>query len=187
MNDLLLLSTLLDGPAHGYVLKKRIGLITGQREMHNNILYPLLKRFVQAGWVTRKTTPGERGQIRERYALTAKGKQQLLRRLGDFSTKDASSPQAFQMRVGLFGILDEATREKILTGREIWLRQRAEKLANLSTAMDLGEWGSEVVAFLRSEVETELNWSKELRTKILRRERRRFQTTRGRSTQEEQK
>jgi len=81
MNDLLLLATLLGGPQHGYALKKQVGLITGQREMHNNLVYPLLRGFGQNGWISKRTAAGQRGQTREVYALTTKGKQELLRRL----------------------------------------------------------------------------------------------------------
>jgi DNA-binding PadR family transcriptional regulator len=168
MNDLLLLASLLGEPAHGYALKKRVGQITGQSDMHNNLVYPLLKRFVTAGWVGRRTVPGERGQTRERYALTAKGKQELVRRLREFNEKDAASHDAFHLRVGLFAVLDPAARKNILDGREKWLTQRANKLAGLSAAMDLGEWGGEVVEFLHGQVEAERKWVVELRKQMLR-------------------
>jgi DNA-binding PadR family transcriptional regulator len=164
MNDLLLLATLLGGPAHGYALKKRVGQITGQSDMHNNLVYPLLKRFVAAGWVSRKTVPGDRGQTRERYALTSKGKQELLRRLEEFTPKDAASAEAFQFRVGLFGFVDPTARERILQLRETWLARRAERFSNLS-AMELGEWGGEVVSFLRKQVDSERKWTARLRKK----------------------
>lgn len=44
MNDLLILAALLEGPKHGYALKKHAGLISGQTDMHNNLVYPLLRR-----------------------------------------------------------------------------------------------------------------------------------------------
>jgi DNA-binding PadR family transcriptional regulator len=169
MNDLLLLSTLLAGPQHGYALKKRIGLMTGHGEMHNNLVYPLLKRFVAQGWVSCRTVPGERGQTRERYALTAKGRQELLRRLREFSCKDAASADAFHLRVGLFAVLDAEARERILASREGWLEQRGNILANLASAMDLGEWGGEVVAHLRGRIQAERQWTAELKRKALRR------------------
>ena len=65
MNDLLLLSLLLAGPQHGYALKKRAGLISGQPAMHNNLVYPLLRRFVENKWVKQKVAAGERGQTRQ--------------------------------------------------------------------------------------------------------------------------
>ena len=64
MSDLLVLATLLRGPTHGYALKEQIGMITGQGDLHNNLVYPLLRRFVAEGWVTRRTVNGERENAR---------------------------------------------------------------------------------------------------------------------------
>src|ERR1700740_469510 len=110
MNDLLLLANLLGGPLHGYALKKQVALISGTPDMHNNLVYPLLRRFVGKGWVRQKRTPGERGQTRLVYSLTSAGRAELLRRLSDFEEGEAHSPEAFQVRVGLFGFLDPGVR-----------------------------------------------------------------------------
>ncbi len=165
MNDLLLLSTLLDGPKHGYALKKQIALITGHGEMHNNLVYPLLKRFVANGWVSRRETAGERGQTRELYALTAKGRTQIIQQLSDFPPKTASSAEAFALRIGLFDILDSSARTQILEAREKWLANRARILANLPTAISLGEWPKQVVSFLLVQAQTELKWIAKLKKK----------------------
>ena len=167
MSDLLLLSTLLAGPQHGYALKKRIGLMTGHGEMHNNLVYPLLKRFVAEGWVKPRKVPGERGQTRACYALTGKGRRELLRRLREFSRKEAASEDAFHLRVGLFAVLDAEARANILAGREDWLEQRGKTLRNLAAAQELGEWGGEVVAYRRRQVESEKKWAARLRQKAL--------------------
>lgn len=172
MNDLLLLSTLLAGPQHGYALKKRIGLMTGHGEMHNNLVYPLLKRFVAEGWVKQRKVPGERGQTRESYALTGPGRRELLRRLREFSRKEAASEDAFHLRVGLFAVLDAEARAKILADRQEWLEQRGNTLANLAAAMELGAWGGEVVAYRRRQVQAEKKWTAELRQKALGRKKR---------------
>lgn len=171
MNDLLLLATLLGGPAHGYALKKQVGQITGQSDMHNNLVYPLLKRFVAAGWVSRKTVAGERGQTRERYSLTSEGRKELLRRLEQFTPKDAASADAFQLRVGLFAFLGDVARERIVEQREAWLAKRAERLNYLAANMELGEWGTKVVAFLRKQVDSERKWTAGLRKKAAERKR----------------
>jgi DNA-binding PadR family transcriptional regulator len=167
MNDLLLLAALLGGAQHGYALKKRIGQLTGHGEMHNNLVYPLLKRFVAAGWVSRKTVPGERGQTRERYALTRPGREELLRRLAEFTPKDAASEDAFHLRVGLFAVLDVTARERILAGREQWLKERDNILRNLVVAMDLGAWGGEVIGFRRSQIAAERKWTVALKQRAL--------------------
>jgi hypothetical protein len=62
MTDLVLLSALLGGPAYGYALKRTAGLIFGNGVLHNNVVYPLLKKFVASGWVEQTTVPGDRGQ-----------------------------------------------------------------------------------------------------------------------------
>ena len=166
MTDLLILACLLDGPAHGYALKKRVGFITGRNALHNNLVYPLLRRFVGQGWVSRKTVPGERGQTRERYALTSNGRSELIRRLEEFSAKDAASPEAFHLRIGLFSVLGAEARSRILRMRDVWLTERAQRLAQLAVKMELGDWGSEVVVFLQAQIASELKWNMALKKRI---------------------
>lgn len=165
MNDLLLLSTLLAGPKHGYALKKQIAQITGQGEMHNNLVYPLLRRFVRNGWVSHRETAGQRGQTREQYAITTKGRQEIVDRIAVFSAKAAGSAEAFSFRVGLFEILEPAARTRILDEREKWLRNRANSLKNLSLTSLLGLWGGEVVKFLHAQALAEQKWISKLRRK----------------------
>ena len=100
MNDLIILATLLDGPKHGYQLKREAGFILGQGAMHNNLVYPLLRRFTAEGWVSKKTVPGERGQTRLQYAITALGRRELVARLSEFGESDASSFAGFMTRAG---------------------------------------------------------------------------------------
>ena len=166
MNDLLLLATLLSGPQHGYALKKQVGLITGQREMHNNLVYPLLRRFGENGWISKRTAAGQRGQTREVYALTNKGKQELHRRLGQFTGKEASSESAFRLRVGLFNVLDSDTQKRIVGERDRWLIAREQNLARLTAAVDLGVWGGEVVSYFREETRRERRWIAGLKRQI---------------------
>ena len=168
MSDLLLLATLLGGPQHGYALKKQVGLITGQREMHNNLVYPLLRRFGENGWISKRTAAGQRGQTREIYALTTKGKQELLRRLGQFTSKEAASESAFRLRVGLFGVLDVDTQKRIVPERDCWLIAREQNLTRLAAAVHLGVWGSEAVRFFREETRRERRWIAGLKRKIQR-------------------
>ena len=166
MNDLLLLANLLDGPKHGYALKKQVGLISGRAEMHNNLVYPLLRRFVKNGWVSKRASSGQRGQTREVYALTGKGKGELLRRLEAFTQKEAGSQNEFCLRVGLFMVLDTAARERIMRERDHWLAAREEKLRKLEAAVDVGNWGGEVVRFLRKQARSERSWISRLRRKL---------------------
>jgi DNA-binding PadR family transcriptional regulator len=168
MNDLLLLAALLAGPQHGYALKKQVGLITGRRAMHNNLVYPLLRRFVENGWVRQRQSAGQRGQTREVYALTTKGKQELKRRLGDYPQNEASSENGFRLRVGLFAILEAQTRQRILAGRDQFLASREQHLSRITAAVDPGLWGNEVVSFFREQVRSERTWIASLARKAKR-------------------
>src|SRR5271170_4670547 len=155
MNDLLLLASLLEGPKHGYALKKQAGLMSGQAEMHNNLVYPLLRRFVENGWVSKRQAAGQRGQTREVYALTAKGKQELMRRLSDDAEGEAVSDNGFRLRVGLFGILAAETRGRILNSRDQFLASRELRLSRISTEVEADTWSSEVMRFYREQIRAE--------------------------------
>ncbi|HEX6906827.1 MAG TPA: PadR family transcriptional regulator, partial [Terriglobales bacterium] len=124
MIDLIILANLLDGPKHGYALKKQAGMLFADSELHNNLVYPLLRRFTSQGWVTRKSAPGERGQTRQQYALTAAGRRALLERLNTFTEKEAHSTEEFLVRVGLFELLAPEARERVLNTRQRLLAQR---------------------------------------------------------------
>lgn len=162
MNDLLLLSMMLEGPKYGYQLKREAGLIMGQA-LHNNLVYPSLRRFLEEGWVSKKAVPGERGQTRQQYALSAEGRRHLFERLSEFGEDDASSEDSFHLRVGLFPALKPEVREKVLDLREEWLENRDKNLASLQANMELGKFGGETVRYMRKQIEVELEWIRHLR------------------------
>lgn len=162
MNDLLLLSMMLDGPKYGYQLKREAGLVMGQ-SLHNNLVYPTLRRFLDEGWVSKKAVPGERGQTRQQYLLSAQGRRHLFERLSEFSASDAASEGAFHLRVGLFPALKPETRENILGRREKWLQGRDQSLATLQANLELGKFGGEIVKYMRKQIEMELEWIRHLR------------------------
>jgi DNA-binding PadR family transcriptional regulator len=162
MIDLIILANLLDGPKHGYALKKQAAMVFGTSELHNNLVYPLLRRFTQDGWVTKKSAPGERGQTRQQYALTAAGRRALLEQLNHFDEKEAQSSEQFLLRAGLFELLEESTRQRILDARQQVLARREEHFARLQQ-IELGVYGREVVGFLRQHVNQESIWIRRLR------------------------
>ena len=163
MNDLLLLAMMLDGPKYGYQLKREAGWIMGQEALHNNLVYPMMRKFLEEGWVSKKAVPGERGQTRQQYALTAEGHRVLFERLNAFSDTDAASEGAFHLRVGVFPGLRSEAREAILGGRASYLQRRDGKLASLERNMDLGKFGGEVVRYMRKQIAMELEWIQHLR------------------------
>jgi len=162
MNDLIILATLLDGPKHGYQLKHEAGFILGRGDLHNNLIYPLLRRFTAEGWVSKKTVPGERGQTRQQYAITPLGRRELVVRLSEFTESDASSFSRFITRVGMFAVLEAPVRTRILQQRESYLQVREKKLNALRQGMDLGTYGGEVVQYLIEQIHSEVAWIRRL-------------------------
>jgi DNA-binding PadR family transcriptional regulator len=163
MTDLILLATLLPGPRHGYHLKRQAGFILGEGPLHNNLVYPQLRSFMKQKWVTRKPVPGERGQTRLQYALTALGRKELIARVSTFNEQDARSSSAFRFRVSMFELLEAEVRARILDLREEFLRSRIARLATIQENFELGVYAAEVTSQLRGDTQSELRWLSRLR------------------------
>jgi len=166
MNDLIILATLLAGPKHGYQLKREAGFIFGETALHNNLIYPMLRRFATEGLVTKKAVAGQRGQTRQQYSISPLGRKTLIERLSQFSEQDSGSFPNFVTRVGMFEILGRETREFILKRREDYLLHRQQQFAILQENMKLGLYGGDVVGFFRSQIEAELQWIQRLQRRI---------------------
>jgi len=158
-----MLAMMLDEPKYGYQLKREAAWITGQGELHNNLVYPMLRSFLEKGWVSKKEVAGQRGQTRQQYALSALGRKTLLDRLSRFSEDDASSEGAFHLRVGLFLALEPEVRNEILDRRDNYLLRRDQKLKALLANIEVGKFGGEIIRHMRKKIELELAWVRHLR------------------------
>src|SRR5579859_249540 len=78
--DMLILRTLLYGPAHGHQIGKHIQRTTNEfLQMQHGSLYPALHRLERRGWVTSKwETAPDRNREFKYYRLTEKGRKQLI-------------------------------------------------------------------------------------------------------------
>lgn len=163
MIDLFLMANLLSGPKHGYQLKKEARVLLGEKELHNNIVYPLLHRLEKQKWLSSRVVPGRRGQIRREYVLTRAGRKELLRRAGSPADKEIESFPAFLFRVGLFPLLTPEQRLHILSAREQVLQAKEEQVASMRKEMDLGPYRGEVMGFFQRRTRLELAWIRHLR------------------------
>ncbi|MGD0922125.1 MAG: PadR family transcriptional regulator [Terriglobia bacterium] len=163
MIDLFLMANLLPGPKHGYQLKKEARVILGEKELHNNTVYPLLHRLEKKKWINSRVVPGNRGQVRREYVLTRTGRKELLRRAASPADKEIESSPAFFFRVGLFPTLTPEQRLYILNAREKALQTKTQQVARMRQEMDLGAYGGEVVNFFQRRTRLELAWIKHLR------------------------
>jgi len=161
--EIVILRRLHGGPAHGYELRKRVEETTGF-VLHNNSLYPALRRFEEAGAVTKAAEPQQGRPPRLVYTLTDVGRDMLHDMLAELPAEQAGQPEEFLTRLGQFNLLNPAERAGILASRTRAVR---DQLAHYRTmhklATDHGSpWGARATAELIRRHERELAWLAEL-------------------------
>jgi DNA-binding PadR family transcriptional regulator len=161
--EILILRRLRADPAHGYELRKRVESTTGV-VLHNNSLYPALKRFEEAGAVTKAAEPQPGRPPRLVYTLTAVGQELLHDMLADLPADQAADPEEFAARLGQFSLLNSAERTRVLASRTSAVQaQLAHYQAMRDLAVAHGErWGAIVTAELIRRHEQELAWLADL-------------------------
>ena len=157
--EILILRRLRSGPAHGYELRKRVEETTGF-VLHNNSLYPALRRFEEAGAVTKTAVPQQGRPPRLVYTLTEVGQELLHDMLADLPDEQAADPNEFMARLGQFSLLNSTERATVLASRTRAVRHQ---LAHFQVMRDLatahGErWGALVTGELIRRHEQELAW-----------------------------
>src|SRR5256885_666681 len=76
--DLLVLRTLLFGPAHGHAIAKTIEQSSADAlQVEQGSLYPALHRLIKRGWITFEDGTSENNRRAKYYRLTPKGGRQL--------------------------------------------------------------------------------------------------------------
>jgi transcriptional regulator len=76
--DLLILRTLLFGPAHGHAIAKHIQRTSEELlQVETGSLYPALHRLEARGWVEASWERSDRGKRARYYRLTRLGRRQL--------------------------------------------------------------------------------------------------------------
>ena len=76
--DLLILRTLMPGPAHGHAIVKNIERNSDEVLLvEQGSLYPALHRLIKRGWIAAEEGVSENNRRAKFYRLTAKGRKQL--------------------------------------------------------------------------------------------------------------
>ena len=161
--EVLILSHLAKEPAHGYELRRRVEASSGFG-LHNNALYPALRRFEEAGAVTKTVEPQEGGRPpRHVYAITETGRELLHGMLAELPAEHAGDEAEFLTRLGQFELLAPAERCAVLEARLAALSARAAHLAGLADASREHPWGAVVVGELLRRTAAERAWLERLR------------------------
>ena len=76
--DLLILQTLIFGPAHGHAIAKAIERNSDDvLQVEQGSLYPALHRLIKRGWIHSEEGTSENNRRANFYRLTPKGRKQL--------------------------------------------------------------------------------------------------------------
>lgn len=163
--EILVLRHLSARPAHGYELRKRVER-TAAVTLHNNSLYPALKRFEEAGAVTRTAEPSESGRPpRQVYTLTPVGRELLHDMLADLPPDAARDDTEFLARLGQFSLLSAPERLAVLDARLAALNDALHHFEEMHSLAGDDPWAEAVTAELIGRTQTERAWIAELREK----------------------
>src|SRR6266513_3512426 len=100
--DLLILRTLLLGPAQGHAIAKTIEFNSDDvLQVEQGSLYPALHRLIKRGWISFEAGTSENNRRAKFYRLTAKGRRQLTLETGKWD----------KLARGIAGVLRAAGQE----------------------------------------------------------------------------
>ena len=160
--EILILRRLRGRPTHGYELRKRVEETTGFL-LHNNSLYPALRRFEEAGAVTKTSEPQEGRPPRLVYTLTAVGQELLHDMLAELPPDQAGDETEFLARLGQFAEINSNERAGVLASRTQAVQAQLAHYRAMHELSDrAGQWGALVTAELIRRHEQELAWLAEL-------------------------
>jgi DNA-binding PadR family transcriptional regulator len=168
--ELAVLGLLYEAPAHGYELRKQLGVrLGGFRLFSYGSLYPALRRLTRAGLIEEAPAPApqEPGtwprRSRRVYRITAEGKERFAELLAD-SGPQAWDDEGFGVHLAFFSRTPAETRMRILEGRRRAVEERREGLRSA-----LARAGEQIDRYTRElhqlgldTTEREVRWLNEL-------------------------
>ncbi len=161
--DILVLVHLAHRPAHGYEIKKRVDISIGTPALNNNVLYPALRRFQEAGAIEGELVVQPGLPPRRVFHLTETGHDLLCSLIQDFPKELAGSEEEFLTRLAFFHLIAPAARLDILTRRQHALRRRIDHLEHMAGLSDSNEsYAARLLAFQVRQAANELAWIGEI-------------------------
>ena len=125
-----LLGLLSQAPLHGYELRKRLTSIIGPfRALSFSVLYPQLRRMLDAGLISQVEVPkgGRSKRVRIVYSISALG-QAKFDQLTETVSPQSWDDDNFEVHVAFFSPTSSRNRLRILEGRQRRLKEKAEIL-----------------------------------------------------------
>ncbi len=123
-----LLGLLTQNPLHGYELRKRMSAIFGPfKALSFSVLYPQLRRMMEAGLIEETLFESQSRRARIVYAVTEKGAERF-EKLTNTVNPETWEDEGFEIRFAFFSPTSTKNRVRILEGRHRRLKERAEIL-----------------------------------------------------------
>ena len=123
-----LLGLLSQTPLHGYELRKRMGTIFGPfRALSFSVLYPQLRRMLEAGLIEESVVDSPSRRSRIVYDITDNG-QARFESLTETVSPETWEDEGFEIRFAFFSPTSSKNRVRILEGRHRRLKEKAEIL-----------------------------------------------------------
>jgi DNA-binding PadR family transcriptional regulator len=131
--------------------------------LHNNSLYPALRRFEEAGAVIKTPQPQQGRPGRLVYELTDVGRELLHDMLAELPAEQAGDDLEFMARLGQFEYLTPAERGAVLDARDQAVAELLDRLARLRDRSAGGRWSGLVTTELIRRYQQERAWLAGLR------------------------
>jgi DNA-binding PadR family transcriptional regulator len=158
--EIFVLSVLRAGPVHGYELRRRVQR-PSLTKLSNNSLYPMLRRFEAAGFVTKTVEEQDGKPSKNVYAITDLGRAHLTGLISSLPAELAASDEEFLVRLSFFDEIATLERQAILEVRNATLASAAQQVRQLIAESDTTskrEWRNLAMGQLLSRIESEQNW-----------------------------
>lgn len=162
--ELAILGRLLQGPGHGYLIRKHLIAVFGA--MHTisyGSLYPALQRLTARGLVCDCGAGVARlvgGRSRRVYHITPDGREYLIQDVGDTAAADWEDDD-FGARFSLLDQASSQTRVGLMRGRRAYAKSRLARLqANVQP--DFDPYTKELVRHAAEMISLEIEWLDQL-------------------------
>ncbi|WP_455381997.1 PadR family transcriptional regulator [Salinispira pacifica] len=166
LTDIIILAFLKLAPRHGYDIRKHVErILTGNKKLNTNLLYPALHRLEKRGAIEREPSTQRGRPPRHIYSITPAGDKLFLDLIASFGDAEAAKEEEFTTRVAFFDFIDIESRRVILDARRRALdsritdrRSRRESVARVYNS----PWIERIMTFHDERNRQELSWIEEL-------------------------
>lgn len=168
--EILILAQLMQGPKHGYEIKKNIIFVmSNSKIINNNTLYPKLKQFEERGLVNSILELQDRRPNRYVYSITSLGQEIFHKILTDFTMETIRSDDEWSIRLAYYELLDKESRQKLLYYREAYMMEKRKHLEDLSSVVGDGKtqiYSQELYSYTQGMLDREIELIQEMVRKL---------------------